>query len=383
MMNDEFKNRLDAIDQATLTPLVRRLLENDKADVVSWHYRPVEGGLGASYGVYRFQGEVQTEREILDWSLILKAMGPSTGSQDPTAGNYWKREVLVYQSGLLDDLPGDLTAPRCVGVVESPGEESWLWLEDIIERGDTVWPLERFGLAARHLGQFNGAYLAGKPIPAVPWLATSQFRQRLAMAERGIAELPHLSHNPLFKDLLPDEGAERSLALWAERWRLLALLERLPRSLCHRDAFRRNLIAQDDRDGRAQTVAVDWAEMGVGWIGEEIVSLFATSLGFVEIDLNKIAILDALIFAGYVAGLRDAGWFGEVRLVRFGFAALAALGSIADRAIKWPRIARRVAALPAGTEPPRLLDAGGPAQYAARQRHLLDLGDEAQALLME
>jgi len=30
------------------------------------------------------------------------------------------------------------------------------------------WPLERYGLAARHLGQFNGRYLTGTPLPQHP-----------------------------------------------------------------------------------------------------------------------------------------------------------------------------------------------------------------------
>jgi hypothetical protein len=39
---------------------------------------------------------------------MLKALGAtSTASQEPASLDYWKRESLVYQSGLLDNLPGD------------------------------------------------------------------------------------------------------------------------------------------------------------------------------------------------------------------------------------------------------------------------------------
>jgi len=380
-MTSEFEKRLQAVDQATLTPLVRRLLENEGAEVLNWRYQPVEGGFGHAYGVYRFQGQAQAGGKRLDWSLILKATGPAAGSQEPGASNYWKREGLAYQSGLLDDLPGDLVAPRCIGLVEYPGQESWLWLEEAIEHGDQTWPLERYALAARHLGQFNGAYLAGKPIPNVPWLSAGHFRPRLALAEPGIAELPQLNQLPIFAGLLPGDSLARSLTVWAERQRLLALLDRLPRSLCHHDAFRRNLIARTGRDGRAQTVAIDWAEMGPGVIGTEIATLFAASLTFTVIEIDRITELDGLIFAGYVAGLRDAGWQGDSRLARFGYAATAALKSIADRAIKWPNVARRAAALPPGAEPPRLLNPGGPAQATAKDLHLINLGEEAYTLI--
>jgi hypothetical protein len=181
--------------------------------------------------------------------------------------------------------------------------------------------------------------------------------------------------------MMSGDDLTRILRLWADRHQLLALLDRLPCSFCHLDAFRRNLIARTGDEGREQTVLIDWAEAGPGVVGEELVPLFSASLRFVAVDADKIADLDDLIFAGYVEGLRDAGWRGDSRLARFGYAATAALQSVADRAIKWPNIARRAAALPAGQEPPRLLDAGGPAQQTALRRHLLDLGDEARALL--
>ena len=379
-MVDQFKRRLATLDGATLTPLVRCVLNDETVAVLKWGYQRLEGGLSGAYGLYRFQGQAQAGNERLAWSLILKVIGPAGGGPEPGDQDYWKRELLVYQSGLLDDLPGDLVAPRWVAVVEHPDQECWLWLEDVAHHDPEVWPLERYGLAARHLGQFNGAYLAGKPIPAEPWVSGGRFRERLAMAEPGVAELPRLSQLPLFAGLLPADSLDRCLRLWANRRRLLALLDRLPRSLCHHDAFRRNLMSRPDRHGRVQTVAIDWAELGPGTIGAELVSLLAGSLRFVPFAIDQIADLDGLIFAGYIDGLGDAGWQGDGRLARFGYAATAALNSIADMAIKWPRVARRVAALPAGAELPRLLDAGGPAQAAAAQLHLLSLGEDAWAL---
>jgi hypothetical protein len=411
----DFEHRLKAIGRTMLTPLVRCALENETVDLLDWRIQPVTGGFsqesGEIYGVYRFQGTAQTQGESLSWSLILKATGAAlTGSKEPSAWAYWKREVLVYQSGLLAELPGNLVAPRCFGVIEHPGEEFWIWLEDIVETGNGIWPLERYGQAARHLGCFNGVYihrnklpisspaatssdiaevarnvseghLARRLLPAMPWLATSQLRPRLALAEPGIDELPRLRRHPLFAALLPGDSVERILHLWAQRERLLAFLDRCPQTLCHHDAFRRNLFSRRGENGQEKTVAIDWASAGLGVIGEDLAALFAVSLRFVEVDVSRIADLDAIIFAGYLAGLRDAGWQGDARLARFGFAATAALISgVADPATKLPRIARRVAALSPGEEPPRLLGPG-PAQQAALQHHLLDMGEEALALL--
>jgi hypothetical protein len=170
--------------------------------------------------------------------------------------------------------------------------------------------------------------------------------------------------------------------LWAERERLLAGLARLPQTLCHRDAFRRNLMTRQSADGCEQTVVLDWAATGLGVPGEELVPLFATTLSFVAVPLTRIAELDGVLFAGYIDGLRAAGWQGDERLARFGFTALAALkAGVAGPATQIPSVARRAAALPPGAEPPRLLSPGGYPQAAARAHHLLTMGEEALQLL--
>jgi len=351
------------------------------ATVLDWSVQALDGGFSGST-VQRWQGQAQTATGVQSWSLIRKVISPQTGSAQPTAWDYWQREALVYQAGVLADLPTDLVAPRCFAITEQPGEEILLWLEDMGSVEDDEWPLARYGLAARHLGQFNGAYLTGRPLPADAWWGGPDVRQRLALAESGIHELPHLRHHPLFAELLAGDHIERIQHLWAEQERLLAGLDRLPQTLCHRDAFCRNLTARQSADGRAQTVVLDWATTGLGALGEELVPLFATTLSFVAVPLGRIAELDELIFAGYVAGLREAGWQGDERLVRFGFTALAALkAGVAGPATKIPQIARRAAALPPDAEPPRLLSPGGYPQAAARAHHLLTMGEEALQLL--
>jgi hypothetical protein len=368
------------LEPSTLTPLVGRLLADEEVTLSDCAVQPVEGGFSGS-PLYRVQGAAHTRAGVRPWSLILKVIQPTIGSQEPWQRDYWKRELLVYQSDLHATLPGDLAAPRCLGITEPAAEEFWLWLEDLGEEEETAWPLERYALAARHLGEWNGNYLVQRPLPQQPWLSsTAYIQQRLALAEPGIAELPQLSQHP-FAELFPDNRLERMLRLWAERQPLLTRLDQLPRTLCHRDAFRRNLRTRQGATGQPQTVALDWAATGVGFLGEEVVPLFALTLRFVTVELERIAELDALIFAGYVEGLRAAGWQGDARLARFGFTALAALlMGVAEPATRLPSVARRIAALPAGAEPPRMLGPG-PVQYIALQHHLLALGDEASALL--
>jgi len=366
-----------AVQQATLTPIIRKLLQDEAATITEWTQQPLQDGF-SGFAVERLQGHAQTATGQAPWSLIRKIITPSGGSPTPEAWDYWQREVLAYQSGVPTDLPAGLAAPRCFAIDHPTSDEFWLWLEDMGTVDASSWPLERYGLAARHLGRWNGTYLTHRRLPEEPWWRGSDVTEQLALAAAGIVELPQLRHHPLFIDLLTGDRVERIQRLWAERATLLAALAQLPHTLCHRDAGPRNLMSRTRIDGSEETVALDWGMAGHGLLGEEIVPLFNATLTFVAIPIEQIAELARLIFTGYIAGLRDAGWQGDERQVRFGFTALAALkAGVANPAIRMPAVARRAAALPPDVEPPRLLNPGGYAQAAAVGHYLLDLGDEA------
>jgi len=276
----------------------------------------------------------------LEWSLILKVLYPPADRGQPSDWDYWRREADAYQSGLLDDLPGGLAAPRCFGVVEHPDDTCWIWMEDVadnIRSADDIagkdagaeWPLEHYGVVARHLGQFNGAYLTGKPLPSYPWLSYQWLRSNLAESAPAIAQLHDALRNPLVRRAYPPDSVDRILRHWTERERFLDALDRLPQTLCHFDAFRRSLFARRTPDGLDQTVAVDWAFVGIGAVGQDICPLVASTLNWREVDAAEARELDHIAFEGYLDGLRDAGWRGDPREVRFAQTVRSAAGTYA------------------------------------------------------
>lgn len=320
------------IDRATLTPLVHRALNRMTVEIDDWECHPLHGGFEVRAGIYRFAGSGHAQGEPVAWSLILKVIcPPPDGTEaDPNDWNYLERERLVYQSGLLDDLPGGIVAPRCFAVFEPAQDEFWIWLEDVLvvyNRDDmsAQWSLERYRLAARHLGQFNGAYLCGRALPTQPWLSCEWLRVLVAQAAPAIADLPHALEHPLMRRLYPSDVFEGILRLWAERETFLAALDHLPQTFCHRDAFRRNLFAQRGPEGRERTFAIDWVFAGTGAVGEEVVPLVVATLGFREVDLAQVQELERIVFDGYLAGLCDAGWNGDSELARLGYTAAAPL----------------------------------------------------------
>ena len=380
---------IDAIDAELLAPAVRRALRSDGAVVGGWEVTPLAGGLGLAVGAgvpYRVAGTAHEGAAARPWSLVLKILCPPSGEAtffnqpDPGHPTYWKREALVYRSGLLDGLPRGLAAPQCFGVVEQP-DGVWLWLEEIVDAIGPRWPLAAYGAAARHLGRFNGAYLDGRPLPVDPWLSAGLLRPRGERLVPFWEAFPAWREHPRFRRVWPDNLADRVHRLWEERERFLAALDRLPQVLCHADADRRNLFARRGGDGAPETVAIDWAFLGRGAVGEEAAPLILSSVlwgkGPEPADLPALA---RACYGGYLDGLRDAGWAGDERLARLGFAAAAALrfGAFAG----YMEIVRADDAMRARLEP-----AFGATfddllvRFAGVQPLVLDLADEARDLM--
>ena len=143
----------------------------------------------------------------------------------------------------------------------------------------------------------------------------------------AVAELERLAvpgGPPALQQVYPPPVVAEVRRLWEERERFLTALDRLPRTFCHQDAFRRNLLLRAGPEGE-ELVAIDWAFAGHGAVGEDLEQLVVPSLIFFETAEVTPRELDAACFAGYVAGLREAGWVGDERHVRLGFTAAAAL----------------------------------------------------------
>jgi hypothetical protein len=321
---DDTNSLVESIDRNTLTPLVRQALGNDTVEVADWKAEQLHASATRAR-IFRVSGRARDQCQMVPWSLILKTMPVVADRDDPPGTHYWKREVLAYQSGLLDALPGGIVAPRCQGVIEQPRGAFWLWLEDVTDAIGPRWPMEHYGVVARHLGQFNGAYLMGHPIPAYSWLSRGWLRGWMARVAPGVELLRNSLGHPLVRRLYPPSATRDILDLWENREAFLAALERLPQCFSHLDGFRRNLLARKTAHGDWQTVLIDWAFAGTAAVGEELAPVLLATAGYGEIEMSQLPELDDAVFNGYVRGLREAGWKGDRRLARLGFAAAATL----------------------------------------------------------
>jgi hypothetical protein len=274
--------------------------------------------------LFRWRGSALVGGVEREWSLILKVWRRDPKTDAAENWTYWKREFLVYSSGVLEELPG-ISAPRLFGATDE-GDVAFVWLEEIAEDGDHRWPTDRYVTAALHLGRFNGAYLAGRPIPEAPFLSRDQLRSWTnwipwADVVRAPASLSH----PLVAAALPDPPIERLEHLYSQVGPLFDRLDRLPQTFSHLDAWRSNLIAARGPNREERTVAIDWSYVGMAPAGQEIAILVGGSHIWLDAEPDELASMSKRAFAAYVDGLRDVGWLGDERDVRFAYDASSAL----------------------------------------------------------
>jgi hypothetical protein len=369
-----------------------------------WTCTTLQAPTATAAGVFRFTGvaglpggaTVPSGPGAGPSSLILKVLHPPqlapSGAADagplpdfwsePSAWRYWRREAFVYGSGLLDGLTGGLVAPRCYGVAERADGTVWLWLEDIADlyrQAGGGWPSsQRHLLAARHLGELNGAYLVRGPLPAVPWLNRDDARLCIERAEphglRRIAD-PATWQHPLIRAAFPSPVAEPLLQLWAERESFLAALKRLPQTLCHFDPLVPfNLFARRRADGTEETVAIDWGAAGVGAVGEDLAHFVETSFAVPPGPREKWAGAHDLrrrALEAYLAGLRAAGWCPpDPGLVRAAYT----IAAVVQRT--FARVAQALYAAEQPEPDERMIE-----RRANQAYFLLDLAGEARQLL--
>jgi hypothetical protein len=318
------------LDAMMLTPLVRAVLENGAAEVINWEVAPLLQSKTSPAAVYRIAGIAQTQDGVLPWSLVLKesqakvsstSVGHNT-SHDPKSQWYWKRELLLYQSGLSDELPEGFVTPQVYCIEDEP-EFNRIWMEDVRDDVGMIWPLQPYRHVAQHFGRFNGLYLAQRPIPPWPWLMPDLIAFRVGKAEW--ADFAH--HYPTLREtnLLVQRGWTDDLfaafdRIWHEREHFLQVLANLPQTLLHNDAGRKNLFARRHPAASFETVVLDWGATGMGAIGEDLATIVAQPVWwFNGVRPEELPELDAIAFPAYVQGLRDVGWQGNPALARLGY----------------------------------------------------------------
>ena len=320
-MDTDRLQTLAALDSTRLTEIVRRAQASPSFEIGSWDVRHLSNdGLINPEGLFLFSGDGYDERGQRPWSVVLKAIQSHTPEPDLSDAWHWKREYWAMESGLLSKLPGPLVPPRCYGVEEQP-DGAWIWMEHILDRSPRRWGTDEFVFAAEQLGRTTGSWLSSGTKLDYPWLSHGLAH---TWAE-GFEPSEEVWTNEYVSKIWSSSMRERLMAVWAERARLNAALERLPQTFAHFDSQRRNLMIRAHPDGGDELVAVDWAWCGIGPVGADLAILIGNSMILFEADPKEGAQLDEAVFMAYLAGLQAAGWTGNIDEVRLAYAATNAL----------------------------------------------------------
>jgi len=311
------------IDKSTFLDIARTAAGCPGLEIDTWDTTTLS--LQGRRSIFRFSGTGQDGETARPWSVILKQIrapeDPDAPDSVPTQCFYWEREYLLYQAGIPQSLTGELRAPRCFGTAQPAPDLRWIWLEDLTDRYNWQWPIAHYAKTAYHLGRFNGGYLTGKPRPRRDDLAVNALRcgcsYHIADFERY--RDPVLWEHPLLRRAYPVPVVEKLDRLAAEKERFLNVVENLPQTFCHHDAWHGNMAAVENPDRSISTVLFDWALAGYGAPGEEIANLVWSPFLEFYVDTQHAPRLEREVFENYLQGLADSGWQPDPRRVRIAY----------------------------------------------------------------
>jgi hypothetical protein len=253
-------------------------------------------------------------------SRILKVAKPPSGdpptgsawrtSDTPTHFNYWRREVLAYETGLADSVYRDagIRAPGLESRVTREDGSIELWLEDVAGPSGFAFSVARLGQFGHELG-LGQARWAGR-VPSrdeLPWLSRGWLRQYLSEGPGNNVHVRDEDWDDPIAHVWPVEVRERLRSLWERRMSALKQVEALPRTLCHLDCWPANLI----EDAAGTSVLLDWSFVGEGAIGEDPANLIIDSVSDGLMDAALLPEIADAVTSGYINGLADGGWHGS------------------------------------------------------------------------
>jgi hypothetical protein len=176
--------------------------------------------------------------------------------------------------------------------------------------------LEQFALTANILGRWNAVFLNGTPLPNYPWLAEPIYHLTLDDSGDFTAFIdPTKSDNAWGSHAVQkhfDEALqERIKTLYAERKHFFWVLDQLPRTFCHNDLDRRNLMIRQGTGGLKEVIALDWSSAGNGPLAYDLGKLIGMSQALFDYEPGQAAELYTAVLEAYLAGLEEGGWQGN------------------------------------------------------------------------
>ncbi|MGH4121393.1 MAG: phosphotransferase [Clostridium sp.] len=321
---------LKGIDSEMLKSIVVKVVEDDSIEIINWSSEILSGGtigdvfLIKGTCIKNTMSELNSETSsCIEWSVILKILKERTRFGDPES---WSREVKMYQSDIFNNLSSNIRVPKCLSISKNENNEIWLWMEHVNGKTGNELSLEDYGLVSRHLGELQGRYMQGDKLPKQSWLST-EFLATSQVVMWGTPAISWLLSNEFNPEEcgLNSEILQKVIKLWSERDIFINVLNKLPKTLCHRDFNPGNIVVEKGINDIEKVVLFDWDCTGIGVIGEDVADLFMETLVFYDYDIDKAYELRETILKSYLSGLESVGWEGNREVIRIAFDLVIAL----------------------------------------------------------
>lgn len=316
-MSTDLRSKLSQMTADGLKPMLLQLIGTEASPVDGWTVTEIGRSAGTSTaGIFRLAGAAMRADGVLPWSVVVKVLGAPRlegREYDPTGA---LRELAFYRSG-ASAIQGDrVRAARCYAM-EAWADLHFLWLEDLSAAPQPPWLPEYFIQAAQHVGQFNGRW-AEPALPDWPWLNPNGLREKYRAPNhaRAFERLPALAQIPVAGRTLPADIVQGLLQLWQSSDELFTKVEEGRKCLCHRDYHPKNLFPMPDTGVGSYTIAIDWDQAGIEYLGADIGLLLGSPIKWMELSPDQAAALIEPVFDAYLAGLAEAGWSGNEDAVR-------------------------------------------------------------------
>ena len=292
--------------------------------VPSYEIDPIDPHLrihSVTGGVYRVRaGDDSLVVKVVRHGVDAAADQLWQAGADEAHRNYWKREWLAFDSGLLESLPGELRAPRTALTTQVSDDECWIWMEDVKGRTGAALHLDDYATIARALGTTQGAYASGAAsLPSQPWLSRNWLRGWVDVCAQFISTTRDDSrwHDPRLASL--QSLRLRVSDLWDRREELFAIVEEPALTITHWDFWPTNLYAGED------AVAIDWSQVGLSGIGHDLDQMTIDPVWMHVRPDESLQVLEDLILSAYLDGLHESGFEVEMEQLRRWYGAAAAL----------------------------------------------------------
>jgi len=232
------------------------------------------------------------------WTAIVKR----TRGADLAAA---RRELWAYTQGIARRTGPGMAAPALLGAEDADAGVA-LWLEEVRDEHDGLWPLDRFATAAGHIASWDAAMRAEPADGSWLELAWAERHGQPNRVGEAVEILSGISASPESEAAaraIGDPGLRRTAAMISSTPERIRRLRAFPSSLLHHDLVRSNLFAV--ADGR--TVAIDWEVIGPGPLGVDLAPLVGGSVRRGEASGDDLPALEQAVLAAYISTLATAG----------------------------------------------------------------------------